>query len=77
MAQMIPSTQQKQMIHHGTDDPIYTTETDHGRGEHTCGSQQGGEREWDGWQFGVSGYRLLYLKWMGNGALLYSTGKCV
>ena len=22
-------------------------------------------------------YMLLYLEWMGNGALLYSTGKCV
>ena len=23
------------------------------------------------------GYKLLYLEWMGSGALLYSTGNCV
>ena len=27
--------------------------------------------------FGVWGCKLLYLEWMGNGALLYSTGNCV
>jgi len=31
----------------------------------------------DGHFGGLGGCKLLYLKWMGNGALLYSTGKCV
>ena len=31
---------------HGTDDPVYKTETDHSQGEQTCGSQ-----EWGGWAF--------------------------
>ena len=55
-----------------------TPETDHGQGEQTWGSQEGRGREWDGQAFwGFSGCKLLYLEWMGNGALLYSTGKCV
>ena len=33
---------------HGTDDPVYKTETDHSQGEQTCGSQ-----EWGGWAFWV------------------------
>ena len=28
-------------------------------------------------KFGVGGYKLLYLEWMGNEVLLYSTGNCV
>ena len=41
-------------LKYGTDDPIYKTETDHGQGEKTCGSQWGGAKEWDGqevWSF--------------------------
>ena len=39
------------------------TETDHGEGEQTCGSQWGKGREWDGWAFwGFFGCKLLYLK---------------
>ena len=54
------------------------TKTDCGQGEQTWGSQGGKGREWDGWAFGGAvGCKLLYLEWMGNGTLLYSTGKCV
>ena len=28
-------------------------------------------------EFGVFGCKLLHLEWMGDGALLYSTGNCV
>ena len=53
-------------------------ETDHGQEGQTWDSQGGKGREWDGWAFGgILGYKLLYLEWMGNGTLLYSTGKCV
>ena len=42
------------------------------------GSQAGKGEEWDGWAtWGFGGYKMLYLEWMGNGILLYSTGKCV
>ena len=35
-------------------------------------------RKRDGWAFwGFGGCKLLYLEWMGNGILLYSTRKCV
>ena len=36
-------------LKHGTNDPIYKTETDHGHGEPTCGCQVETRREWDGW----------------------------
>ena len=46
--------------------------------EQTWGSQGTKGREWDGWAFkGFFGWKLLYLKWIGSGALLYNTGKCV
>ena len=35
-----------------------------------------GESGMDG-EFGIGGCKLLHLEWMGNGALLYSTGNCV
>ena len=41
-------TSHMQILKHGTDDPIYKTETDHGHGEQTCGCQEGAGREWDG-----------------------------
>ena len=36
-----------------------------------------GRNEWNGWAVGVFVCKLLDLEWMGNGALLYSTGDCV
>ena len=29
------------------------------------------------WEFGVNGYKLLHLEWIGNEVLLYSTGNYV
>ena len=53
------------------------TEIDHGQEEQTWSSQVGKGREWDIWAFGgVFGCKLLFLEWIGNGVLLYSTGKC-
>ena len=28
-------------------------------------------------EFGVGGYKLLHLEWLGNGVLLYSTGHSI
>ena len=65
-------------LKYGTDDPVYKTETVHGQGEQPCGSHGGGRREWDGQAvWGFFGCKLLYLQWMGNGALLCSTGNCM
>ena len=35
-------------LKHGTNEPIYKTETDSQHGEQTCGCQGRWEREWDG-----------------------------
>ena len=57
---------------YGTNDPIYKTETDHGK--HLW--LPGGGSRMDG-EFGVGGCRLLDLEWISNRILLYSTGNCV
>ena len=59
MAQMNQSTEQKQT---------------HRPGEQTCGCHRGGG--WSGMdrEFGVSRCKLLYLEWIDNKILLYSTG---
>ena len=44
----------------------------HKHGEQTCGGQ-GGEGGKD-WEFGVSRCKLLYIGWINNKVLLYSTG---
>ena len=57
--------------------PIYKTERDHCLGKQTCGCW--GERRGSGMnvEFGVSGCKLLYLEWISNEVLLYSTGNYV
>ena len=59
MAQINISTEQKQT---------------HGYREKTCGCQGGGGERWMDWESGVSRYKLLYLEWISNEILLYSTG---
>ena len=46
----------------------------HRHGEQTCGCRGGGE---DGWKPRVCRDRLVHWEWIGNGVLLYSTGKRV
>ena len=62
MAQMILSTKQKQIM---AKESRLVVPREEGWGSGMDG------------QFGVLGYKLLYLEWMGNGALLYSTGNSV
>ena len=48
---------------------------DHSQRQKTCspwGGEKGGGNGMDG-EIGVWGFKLLYLEWMGKGALLYST----
>ena len=46
----------------------------HRQTEQTCSRQGGSGREWE---FGVGRCKLLYLEWMGDEALLYSTGNYI
>ena len=62
MAQMIPSTKQKHI----------TAVQSRGVDARREGEGSGLDR-----QFGVDGYRLLDLEWMGSGVPLYSTGNTV
>ena len=56
-------------LKHGTNDPIYKTETDHGHGEQTCGcwerKEEGGMDE----EFGASRCKPLHLEWISNWGL--------
>ena len=42
--------------------------------EQTCCCQGGGGRGGMEWEFGVSRCKLLYIEWINNKVLLYSTG---
>ena len=64
MAQMILSTKQKQIM----------------AKESRLVLPRGGGMGRGSWmegQSGVFGSKLLYLEWMGNGGLVYTTGNCV
>ena len=62
MEQMKLSTEQKQT---------------HGHGEQTCGCHGGGGGNGMDREFGVSRCTLLYLEWISNEVLLYSTGNYI
>ena len=48
------------------------TKQKHRLGERNCGDQGEGQGGTD-WEFGIEMYKLLYLKWITNKDLLYST----
>jgi len=47
-------------LKYGTDDPICKTETDHRRGEETCGCLGGGGGSGMDGEFSVGGYKLAF-----------------
>ena len=49
----------------------------HGHREQTCGCQGRGDGGGKNWEFGVSGCKLLYIGWINNKVLLYSTGNYI
>ena len=50
----------------------------HGVEEQTCGCQRGGGGSGMDWEFGVNRCKLLYLEWISDEILLYSsTGNCI
>ena len=59
-------------LKYDTNEPVYKTETD-SRREQTCGCRGGGME----WEFGISRCKLLYIGWINNKVLLYSTGNYI
>ena len=57
----------------GTNEVIYKTKTDSQTSEANNGSQRGTMEEGMDWGFGMGICTLLYVGWMVNGNLLYST----
>ena len=53
-------------LKYDTNELIYETET--------CGCQGRGVWEGTDWEFGISRCKLLYIEWINNKVLLYSTG---
>ena len=49
----------------------------HRRREQTCGCQGVGGRGGKDWELGISRSKLLYIGWINNQVLLYSTGNCI
>ena len=49
----------------------------HKHREQTCDCHRGGGERGIDREFGVSRYKLLYLEWIGNEVLLYSTGNYI
>ena len=61
---------------YGTNEPFHRKET-HGLGEQTCDCQGGGGGSGMDWESGVNRCKLLYLDWISNEILMYSTGNCI
>ena len=49
----------------------------HRHREQTCGCQGEGTEEGMDWEFGISRCKLLYIGWINNKVLLYSTGNYI
>ena len=49
----------------------------HRHGEQTCGCHGGGGMGVMDWEYGVSRHKLLYIEWINNKVLLYSTGNYI
>ena len=50
----------------------------HRHREQTCGCQgEGGSQGGKDWEFGISRCKLLYIEWIHNRVLLYSTGNYI
>ena len=62
MTQMNLSTKQKQTHRHR---------------EQTCGYQGGEAGGGKDWEFGISRCKLVYIRWINNKVLLYSTGNYI
>ena len=63
MTQMNISVKERQMHRH--------------REEQTCGCQRGGGEGGRDWKLGISRCQLIYLRWINNKILLYSTGNYI
>ena len=60
-----------------TNEPIYETETESGTENiRVAAKGEGGRRGLD-WEFGISRCKLVYIEWINNKVLLYSTGNYI
>ena len=60
-----------------TNEPIYETETESGSENRLVAAKgEGGRRGLD-WEFGISRWKLVYIEWVNNKVLLYSTGNYI
>ena len=64
-------------LKYGTNEPIHKTETDSETQRKDCGRHGGWVKEGMEWEAGVSRCKLLYIEWINNKVLLYSTGNCI
>ena len=53
------------------------TRKGHQHREQTYGCQKGGGGVGKDWEFGISGYKQVYIAWINNKILLYSTGNYI
>ena len=53
---------------------LITQKQTHRRREQTCGCQGGKGGGGKDWEFGISRCKLVYIRWINNKVLLYSTG---
>ena len=65
------------LIKYGTNEPIYKTEVRLIENRFVVAKGWGGERDWDGWECGVSRCKLLNLEWISNEVIFYSTGNYI
>ena len=60
-----------------TNEPIYETETESGSENRLVAAKgEVGRRGLD-WEFGISRWKLVYIEWVNNKVLLYSTGNYI
>ena len=63
-------------LKYSTNEPTYKTEIDSDI-ENRLAVAKVGRRRGKDWEFGISRYKLLYIEWINNKVLLYSTGNYI
>ena len=64
-------------LKHGTSEHIYETETDSDIANRPVVAKGEGGGGGMHWEFGISRCKLLYIEWINNKVLLYSTGNYI
>ena len=64
-------------LKYDTDDPIYETETKSGTENRLVVAKGEGGGRGQEWEFGISRCKLVYIEWINNKVLPYSTGNYI